>query len=833
MFGKLQGNVLSIWDADKLNGASESGEPTPNYINITDSSFKSISSLPSPSGDLSNIIVLSTTMKNRYLLQFATAKLQQEWTAAMRLSGFEYSSLQEAYTGALLSSKGSKLNGIRTLLAETKFRHEDWVRVRFGSGMPWKKCWTVITPPDMKKKKKEPLPGTICFYEDRKKTKKPPLAVITSAWSTFAVYPEKSILVNGSTLIKIEGTVSFMDAPEPKDTSIFLMPEQHPGVQGFETLIRFLIPVLDVFKLYGRPKRLNADKGDMRSLLFGMPSLPRTQYLEVLDLVMLVGLSGSERWSTQEWIRNIKELLARKIATGYKGTGMVTSADVADDDSWNLSRQRAISNPAPIIVSEPSPFIGADNSSIHSDDSPRLDTVSENEQDFNGNYPVTNGSGMVAQREAPRAPKGPSPNASQKTLTQQESTKGQFPLAMNDNNSQGSVSSNYQSYNSSQSSLQPPPHQNGIVRQPSPQLQTGPSAPGHSALRGPPVRGSPQPPAHQNRGPPGKFGPPGANGQPGPPQHGGRYVSKAPTPLDLQPQRQQQQGPSNPYGPPQGSPVRPFLNRERSASVGTDPNNLIGQVSSGTKPLSPLPGAQGGFDQVPPHRIGQSQQQAPQTRRDIRAELFEGQRPPQPPVHSPHGPVAPMHEGYGPRPQNQQQQQQLQPGLVPTPQPRAPYPNGAQHKGQRIARRPVSGELAQSPLPPHHAPRNGPPAMNSEQGMFDPAQAYGESTQYARAHNKQSHGEPSSPASPSHPIRPQSPYFRTNSNGSSHGPLPPQHGQQYPTPQYPQQRRPSSPGMGYAQPPYHQPNQGRRPSGEAQRYRPPQEYSQRPRPDYY
>lgn len=320
VFGKLSGTVLAIWDADSLDRNLTDGNPTPTYINITDSTFKPIATLPSPSGDLSDIIVLSTTLKNRYLLQFANSQLLKDWTAAFRLSLFEYTSLQEAYTGALLSAKGSKLNGIRTLLTETKFHHEDWVSVRFGAGMPWKKCWTIVTPPTVKKKKNMPPPGTIAFYED-KKTKKAPLALITGSYTTYAVYPQNSVLINGSTLIKVEGKVAFNDVEGEKDAAVFLMPEPHPGVPGFETLIRFLVPVLDVFRLYGRPERLNADKNDIRSLLFAMPTLPFTQYLELSDAQQLVASSGSENWSAFEWTKNIKELLQRKLSTGYKGCG--------------------------------------------------------------------------------------------------------------------------------------------------------------------------------------------------------------------------------------------------------------------------------------------------------------------------------------------------------------------------------------------------------------------------------------------------------------------------------------------------------------------------------
>lgn len=351
---------MAIWDADSLervtSGLEVLAEPTPTYINITDSTFKSIETLPSPSGNLSDIIVLSTTLKNRYLLQFANSSLLQDWTAAFRLALFEYTSLQEAYTGALLSSKGSRLNGIRTLLHETKFHHEDWVSVRFGAGMPWKKFWTVVTPPTMKKKKGMPPPGTIAFYDDKKKVKKPPVAVISGAYSTYAVYPQNSVLIDGSTLIKVEGKVAFYDVEGEKDAAVFLMPEQHAGVPGFETLIRFLIPVLDVFQLYGRPQRLNADKADVNSLLFGMPTLPYTQYLELSDVQQVVAnAQNSISWTAFDWTRQIKQHLSQRLSNGYKGCGQLSRSNTMPPESRNGSlssamttadqRNRSVSSP--------------------------------------------------------------------------------------------------------------------------------------------------------------------------------------------------------------------------------------------------------------------------------------------------------------------------------------------------------------------------------------------------------------------------------------------------------------------------------------------------------
>lgn len=355
VFGTLQGTIITMWDAVQL----DAGKYETTFINIADGYMRSVESL---SQDLQNVIVLSTTMKNRFLLQFGTKKLFNQWTAALRLAAFERTSLQEAYTGALLSSKGSQLHGIRAMLMESKYKTELWSNVRFGVGMPWKRVWVVITPhsaiKERKDRKKRGTLGKIELFSDPKDKKKRPLAVIHQAFTAFAVFPEKAVLVNVSSLIKLECHVEFEGDSETRESSIFMMPEQHPGVLGFETLIRTLIPIYDVYQLYGRPKRLNADKNDINSLLFGMPSLPRAYYLDVIDVFMLTALPDSASWATSDWNSRLKELIASKMATGFKGSGDIhqsRSSSTLRQDSPPQSkldapvavpdRKRAVSDP--------------------------------------------------------------------------------------------------------------------------------------------------------------------------------------------------------------------------------------------------------------------------------------------------------------------------------------------------------------------------------------------------------------------------------------------------------------------------------------------------------
>jgi CCR4-NOT transcriptional complex subunit CAF120 len=328
VYGVLLGTQLAIWNVEELEKYQNDTEALlnasskPDYINFTDSSFRAVESLENSNG-LKNVIIVSTTLKNQYLLQYSELEDFHKWGAAFRLATFEYTSLQEAYTGALLSARGSKLSDIRTILAETKFAHEDWVSVRFGSGMPWKRCYAVIEQPSKKSRNGKVYKGTVSFYKDEKKQKKGAMAVIRDANAAYALYPNSVKMIDHSTMIKLEGTVYFDTSKKalPKEASVYFMPEQHSAVPGYDTLIRFLVPLLNAFALYGRPKRLNADKNEMNSLLFGLPVLPHVHYLEVDDLILLSSNSSASNWLVTEWRTKIKEVLARKLASGYTGCG--------------------------------------------------------------------------------------------------------------------------------------------------------------------------------------------------------------------------------------------------------------------------------------------------------------------------------------------------------------------------------------------------------------------------------------------------------------------------------------------------------------------------------
>lgn len=242
---------------------------------------------------------------------------------------FEHATLQEAYTGSLIAGKGRLLNNISVIMEKTRVKTEDWTRVRFGAGTPWRRCWCVITPPDEKEiqklqkslKKKSAyerpgplLKGHIKFYDTKKIKKARPIATIHDVYSAYAIYPQSKPLIDQSTLVKVEGTVTIHSTPETTTEGfVFVLPEVHPAVTGFEMLLRWLVPLYDVFALYGRPNRLIPDTLDVRSLMFALPQERRYGYLEILDVATLIHESGSQSWSDKDWRARLKELTAARI----------------------------------------------------------------------------------------------------------------------------------------------------------------------------------------------------------------------------------------------------------------------------------------------------------------------------------------------------------------------------------------------------------------------------------------------------------------------------------------------------------------------------------------
>lgn len=357
VYGIFTGNVLAYWDAANLANFARNPEALlqtrPSYLNFTDAVYHAKKSIPASKRNLENVIVLSSTWKNRFIMQFKSEREMQEWYLAFRLSNYESTSLQEAYTGALLSAKGSQLSDIRTLLAEKRFNHEDWVSIRYSSGMAWKKCFAVVEPSTSKRKHFSP--GRILFFDNEKKKKKGLLGVVLNTSSVRAIYPESPMLIDYSTLLKLDVTINYISPSlsekgesfsDFKESPLFLMPHQHSSVSGFDTLIRFLVPLLDAFGLYGRPKRLKADRLDPDSLLFGLPTLPHVHYLEDLEeLLQLAKRADFFSMDTKQWNNLFKDIMLTKLRQGYTGCGSSRGFAGARKSLSSENRKSSLINP--------------------------------------------------------------------------------------------------------------------------------------------------------------------------------------------------------------------------------------------------------------------------------------------------------------------------------------------------------------------------------------------------------------------------------------------------------------------------------------------------------
>lgn len=281
---------------------------------------------------LENILSVSTAASNKYLFHFDSYHALTQWTAGIRLAMYEHTSLSEAYTGALIAGKGKTLNNIRAMLDRQCAVYDDWVRVRFGAGTPWRRCWCVVSPPDQKeyaklqKSQKKTnvyersvvLKGDMKFYDSKKiKKNTKPIATVKDAYSCYAIYPQSKPLIDQSTLVKIEGKITVHSNPESTTEGfVFVMPEARPAISGFEIMLQYLFPVFDTFNLYGRPKKLVADVLDTRGLMFGMPSDRRYGYLEIWDVVGLINTDSSSTWSERQWRKQLKDLTSTRMNQG-------------------------------------------------------------------------------------------------------------------------------------------------------------------------------------------------------------------------------------------------------------------------------------------------------------------------------------------------------------------------------------------------------------------------------------------------------------------------------------------------------------------------------------
>ncbi|KAG0679811.1 hypothetical protein C6P42_005411 [Pichia californica] len=366
------------------------------------------------------ILTILITNQSKMYFQFNSIDELNNFYSCLLLCKFEYQQLQEAYTGALLSSQAIHFSDIRTLLSpNNKQIKEEWCVIRFPFlNDKWIRCFIVILPNNK-----------IEIYTHSSKSKKYLLSTIINGNSCYTIYPNDpsqiqnnslmrlfancyinsellNIILNDDNISSIDENISlknirrnsrsnsrsrsrtnslskrmsvvslrstrsrdsnlsssndnnsnFSSIPPPiqqhqrissLDTTIsessfnnsktpkklnkknilrthliYIIPESHASVKPCEIMLRFLIPVLNTFKLYGRPTKFISSRTDKNSLLFGLPQLPNTYYLNEkssLDLVNLnINNSLNEKWTSNDWNLIFKELMVALLNKGWKG----------------------------------------------------------------------------------------------------------------------------------------------------------------------------------------------------------------------------------------------------------------------------------------------------------------------------------------------------------------------------------------------------------------------------------------------------------------------------------------------------------------------------------
>ena len=154
------------------------------------------------------------------------------------------------------------------------------------------------------------------------------MATITNAYAAYAIYPQAVPLIDQSTLVKIEGTITIHSPPFQSSSEglVFVMPETHAAVSGFETILRFLVPTFDTFHLYGRPTRLIAATNHIKSIMFAFPKHRRYGYMEVLDIANLMQAPDSRNWNEGQWRQQLKEATMNRMSAGGSTASSISSS---------------------------------------------------------------------------------------------------------------------------------------------------------------------------------------------------------------------------------------------------------------------------------------------------------------------------------------------------------------------------------------------------------------------------------------------------------------------------------------------------------------------------
>ncbi|KAJ3893232.1 hypothetical protein GG344DRAFT_43777 [Lentinula edodes] len=324
VWAQLGGTTLSVWNMKEIQEASKLGkEVPPSYINMTDAFVQVLGSVTipatpaqpaqpaKPASGYTNVLTLNTAGSN--LILFACPHTQSliSWAAALRLSAWEKSRLEEIYTAHLCRITLSGEDIPTTLV---RGRLEGWVRIRIAGQTDWKLVWMTVsagsedelgrissnnannlnnlnnpnspnsnssgnnTNANASNNSNANEPPMVSMYTSPKpKDRKKPILTLPIVSQAFAVYPERPELISRSTLFKVEATFGTEDGAgsmRGREGWVLIMPQLEGGLSQAAEMLKWVIAFHDTFKLYGRPQAWSWDPRDPASLMFAYPVGP-------------------------------------------------------------------------------------------------------------------------------------------------------------------------------------------------------------------------------------------------------------------------------------------------------------------------------------------------------------------------------------------------------------------------------------------------------------------------------------------------------------------------------------------------------------------------------
>ena len=250
-----------------------------------------------PPKRFTNVLSLNTAGSNLYLFSCPSAEALIQWTAALRLSAWEKSRLEEIYTAHLiritlndgLSPPARSISccvepGFAGRSVPTSLvggRLEGWVLIRIAGQTDWKRLWMVIaagehpghsehpsissrpeSPSEPRKRRMSNLfsreknpahptppsrPTIQLFPSPKPKDKKKPLLTMHAVSQAFAVYPERPELISRSTLMKLEGKLGDEDMAgvlKMREAWLLIMPELEGANTRASEMLKWIISEL-------------------------------------------------------------------------------------------------------------------------------------------------------------------------------------------------------------------------------------------------------------------------------------------------------------------------------------------------------------------------------------------------------------------------------------------------------------------------------------------------------------------------------------------------------------------------------------------------------------